>query len=58
MKDMYTAKSGKKYKSIPKGIDVETWDAMTFVERLKAAGLLSNEKSNWLEEAKARQNKK
>ena len=55
---MHVAKSGRKYRSIPEGIDVETWDAMTFLERLKASGLLSDEKSTWLEDAKKRQDGK
>jgi len=53
----HTAKSGKKYKRIPEGMDVETWDKMSIVEKLKAKGLLSDEKSTWLEDAKARQEK-
>jgi hypothetical protein len=55
---MYIAKSGRKYRSIPEGMDVETWDAMTFLERIKHLGLLSEEKSTWLEDAKARQKKR
>lgn len=36
---MHIASSGRKYNSIPVGIDVETWDAMSFIERLKARNL-------------------
>jgi hypothetical protein len=32
---MIQAKSGRKYRSIPNDIDVETWDAMTIIERMK-----------------------
>jgi hypothetical protein len=34
------AKSGRKYRSIPEGMDVETWDAMTPTQRLEYKGLL------------------
>lgn len=55
---MQVAKSGRKYKIIPEGIDVETWDAMSILERIKASGLLSDKKSTWLEDAKARRDKR
>jgi hypothetical protein len=37
---MKIAKSGRKYRTIPQGYDVETWDKMTIVERLKATKIL------------------
>lgn len=40
---MEIAKSGRKYRSIPEGFDVDTWDKMTFIERLKARNLLIDE---------------
>ena len=55
---MEVAKSGRKYRSIPDDVDIETWDAMTFIERIKHLGLLSEEKSTWLEDAKKRQDGK
>ena len=36
----YIAKSGRKYRSIPDGMDVETWDKMTVAERLRYKGLI------------------
>jgi hypothetical protein len=49
-------KGGRKYKSIPEGYDVETWDKMTPIERMKALDLIDREyppidftgNENWL----------
>lgn len=35
-----TAKSGRKYRSIPDDVDIETWDNMTVAERLHYKGLI------------------
>lgn len=37
---MYTAKSGIRYRKIPEGYDVELWDKMTPIERMKVLGVL------------------
>jgi Na+-translocating ferredoxin:NAD+ oxidoreductase RnfC subunit len=37
---MQTAKSGRKYRKVPEGYDVEQWDSMTPIERMRALGLL------------------
>ena len=50
------AKSGRKYKSIPDGYDLEEWDKMTPVERMRALDLIDDEypsidfagNENWL----------
>ena len=34
------AKSGRSYKKIPEGYDIETWDAMTPIERMDALELI------------------
>lgn len=36
----FIAKSGRKYRSIPDDIDVDTWDKMTVRERMKYKGVL------------------
>ena len=40
---MKIAKSGRKYRSIPDGYNIEQWDKMTVKERLIARKLLINE---------------
>ena len=42
-KEIFTAKSGRKYRSIPDDMDIETWDAMTIVQRIEYKGLLRKE---------------
>ena len=42
---MITAKSGRSYRSIPDGYDVEKWDSMSVIERIKALGLLDESSS-------------
>lgn len=37
---MITAKSGRKYRKIPEGMDVEVWDVMSPLDRLKFLGLI------------------
>jgi hypothetical protein len=39
-KKFHVAKSGRKYRSIPDGMDVETWDTMNPIERLNHMGLI------------------
>lgn len=34
------AKSGRKYRNIPEGYDVETWDKMSVIERMDALHLI------------------
>ena len=34
------AKSGRLYRKVPSDVDIETWDAMTVVERLNHLGLI------------------
>jgi len=45
---MQTAKSGRKYRKVPEGYDVEQWDKMTLIERMRALGLMidRNAKNN------------
>jgi len=54
---MHVAKSGRKYRSIPEDVDVETWDVMTPVERMKHLGLIVGT-SGWNKDAKKRQDGK
>ena len=35
-----TAKSGRKYKKVPENMDIETWDKMTVIERMKYLGVI------------------
>jgi len=37
---MQTAKSGRKYRKVPEGYDVEQWDKMTLIERMRALNLI------------------
>jgi hypothetical protein len=37
-----TAKSGRRYISIPDGMDIEKWDNMSVAERLRYTNLISN----------------
>jgi hypothetical protein len=37
---MHTAKSGRRYRKVPEGYDIETWDKMTPIERMRALRLL------------------
>jgi len=46
---MEIAKSGRKYQSIPDGYDVEEWDEMTPIQRLRALGLIADEKPKWMD---------
>jgi len=43
---MIQAKSGRKYRKIPEGMDVEIWDKMTPLERLEHQGLIIDYKPN------------
>lgn len=42
----FIAKSGRFYRSIPKDVDVETWDSMTVLQRLNHMGLIVERKNN------------
>ena len=53
---MIIAKSGRKYRSIPEGMDVEVWDVMSPLERMKHLGLIVGT-SKWAEKIKARRKK-
>ena len=39
---MIIAKSGRKYRKVPDGLDVEIWDAMSPLDRLKYLGLIES----------------
>jgi len=43
---METAKSGRKYKKVPENMDIETWDKMTVIERMKYLGVIEGKKCN------------
>ena len=43
---MKTAKSGRKYKKVPENMDIETWDKMTVIERMKYLGVIEGKKCN------------
>jgi len=39
---LHVAKSGRKYRSIPDDVDVETWDKMSVPDRMKHKGMLQD----------------
>jgi len=49
MKKEFIAKSGRKYRSIPDDVDIETWDLMTIIERLHHKGLIIEQKEEDIE---------
>jgi hypothetical protein len=44
---MEIAKSGRRYRKIAEGYDVEEWDKMTPYQRLEAFGLIESSLSPW-----------
>jgi|JFJP01.1.fsa_nt_gi hypothetical protein len=47
-KNMYIAKSGRRYRTIPQNIDLEVWDAMSVDERMIHLGILPEEQKETL----------
>lgn len=48
-KEYFIAKSGRKYRQIPEDMDVETWDAMTPIQRMEYKGILLTTPSKFMD---------